>query len=188
MVVQSTRKRVRILREKNNYDQTNSTHSIPYNPVFFSYATVTPDTATLYIDSSKLSSDVRSHLNDKVEVKPYDAVFEDNRSLSKSLVSESSSDDNTPSEPPKKFMISSKASWALSLDLGGEEKVNEVRSPIGDAKAIKNKTELEGMKACHIRDGAALTEFFAWLEEELIVKKTKLDEVQAADKLEQIRS
>lgn len=85
-------------------------------------------------------------------------------------------------------MISTKASWALSLDLGGEEKVNEVRSPIGDAKAIKNKTELAGMRACHVRDGAALTEFFAWLEEELITKGTKLDEVQAADKLEQIRS
>lgn len=90
--------------------------------------------------------------------------------------------------PVKKFMISTKASWALSLILGGEEKVDEVRSPVGDAKAIKNKTELEGMRQCHIRDGAALSEYFAWLEEELTVKGTKLDEVEAADKLEQIRS
>lgn len=166
---------------------TDSFHSIPYNPVFFSYATITPNTATLYIDSSKLSSDVDSHLGDKVVIKPYDAVFEDNRSLSKSLAAESSGDDPA-SAAPKKFMISTKASWALSLDLGGEEKVNEVRSPIGDAKSIKNKTELAGMRACHIRDGAALTEYFAWLEDELITKGTKLDEVQAADKLEQIRS
>ena len=88
----------------------------------------------------------------------------------------------------RKFMISTKASWALSLELGGEEKVEELRSPVGDAKAIKNETELEGMRACHVRDGAALSEFFAWLEEELVEKGTKLDEVQAADKLEQIRS
>ena len=85
-------------------------------------------------------------------------------------------------------MISTKASWALSLNLGGEENVEEVRSPVGDAKAIKNKVELEGMRACHVRDGAALSEYFAWLEDELSIKGAKLDEVQAADKLEQIRS
>ncbi|GAT29707.1 exocyst complex component Sec8 [Aspergillus luchuensis] len=74
------------------------------------------------------------------------------------------------------------------LSLGGEEQVEEVRSPIADAKAVKNDVELAGMRACHVRDGAALIEYFAWLENELINKKTTLDEVDAADKLEQIRS
>ncbi len=90
--------------------------------------------------------------------------------------------------PKRKYMISTKASWALSLELGGEGKVDELRSLVGDAKAIKNKTELEGMRACHVRDGAALSQYFAWLEEELVEKGTKLDEVQSADKLEKIRS
>ena len=85
-------------------------------------------------------------------------------------------------------MVSTKASWALFLNLGGEDKVDEVRSPVGDAKAVKNKTELEGMRACHTRDGASLIEFFAWLEEELVIKESKLDEVQAADKLQSIRA
>src|SRR5205809_7003913 len=44
------------------------------------------------------------------------------------------------------------------------------------------------MRAWHIRDGAALIEYFAWLEEELIAGGAKLDEVEAADKLEEIRS
>lgn len=158
--------------------------SIPYNPVFFAYAAVTPESATLYIDSSKLSSDVKSYFGDKVEIRPYDAIFEDSRALSQSAEAKLSEADG----PKPKFLISTKASWALSLDLGGEEKVEEVRSPIGDAKAIKNKTELEGMRACHIRDGAALSKYFAWLEEELVAKGTKLDEVQAADKLEELRS
>lgn len=90
--------------------------------------------------------------------------------------------------PKRKYMISTKASWALSLELGGEEKVDELRSLVGDAKAIKNKVEIEGMRACHVRDGASLSEYFAWLEEELVEKDTKLDEVQAADRLEEIRS
>ena len=34
-------------------------------------------------------------------------------------------------------------------------------------KATKNAGELLGMRACHIRDGAAESEFLAWLEEEL---------------------
>lgn len=150
-------------------------NSIPYNPVFFSYAIITPGAATLYVDSEKVGPDVKSHLGDKVQLRPYHEILEDVKmmSLKPGL---------------RKFMISTKASWALSLELGGEEKVEELRSPVGDAKAIKNETELEGMRACHVRDGAALSEYFAWLEEELVEKGTKLDEVQAADKLEQIRS
>ena len=85
-------------------------------------------------------------------------------------------------------MISTKASWALSLELGGEDNVDELRSPVGDKKAVKNETELKGMRDCHVRDGASLSEFFAWLEEELLQKSTELNEVEAADKLENIRS
>ncbi|KAL8683740.1 MAG: hypothetical protein Q9186_000374 [Xanthomendoza sp. 1 TL-2023] len=162
-------------------------NDIPYNPVFFSYAAITPTTATLYIDKSKFSEDVIPHLGDDIQIRPYDAIFEDSKAFGESLELEASVAGKPPT-PQKKFWISTKASWALSLDLGGEEKVEEVRSPIGDAKAIKNATELEGMRACHIRDGASLSEYFAWLEEELVIKKTKLDEVQAADKLEEIRS
>ena len=108
--------------------------------------------------------------------------------MGKELTAASTNADGPSKTSKKKFMISTKASWALILDLGGEDNVEEVRSPVGDAKAIKNRTELEGMRQCHIRDGAALCDYFAWLEEELVVKGTKLDEVQGADKLEQMRS
>jgi Xaa-Pro aminopeptidase len=60
------------------------------------------------------------------------------------------------------------------------------RSPVQNAKAVKNEVEQEGMRQCHIRDGTALVEYFAWLENELL-NGNKLDEVEAADKLEQIR-
>ncbi|KAI9818502.1 MAG: hypothetical protein M1827_000561 [Pycnora praestabilis] len=164
-------------------------NDIPYNPVFFSYALVTPTTATLYVNSSKLSSEVHSHLGDTVAVRPYEKIFEDSKVLSASHSSGESGKGATSSKSAsKKFLISTKASWALGLELGGEEKVDEVRSPIGDAKAIKNEIELEGMRQCHIRDGAALIEYFAWLEEELVSRKSELDEVEAADKLEHIRS
>ena len=157
--------------------------------MFFSYAIVTPTTATLYVDESKLNPEVVSHLGDAVQIRPYEAIFKDVKAMGESMKPDSTTNGVSNSEAPKrKFMISTKASWALSLLVGGEDKVDEIRSPIGDAKAIKNKTELEGMRQCHIRDGAALSEYFAWLEDELVVKKSKLDEVEAADKLEKIRS
>lgn len=150
---------------------------------------MTPTSVSLYIEGSKITTEVKSHLGDSLTIRPYDAIFEDVRSLSRSTTTDATvNGEGKPSIPAKKFLISTKASWALSLSLGGEEKVEEVRSPIGDAKAIKNDVELQGMRACHIRDGAALTEYFAWLEEELIAKGNKLDEVEAADRLEQIRS
>ena len=150
---------------------------------------MTPTAASLYVDESKLSPEVKSHLEDNVTIRPYDAIFEDAKTLSRSTsTDEAVNGDKKSNRPAKKFLISTKASWALNLSLGGEEKVEEVRSPVGDAKAIKNDTELQGMRSCHIRDGAALSEYFAWLEEELVQKGTKLDEVEAAEKLEQIRS
>ncbi|KAL9103508.1 MAG: hypothetical protein Q9163_001464 [Psora crenata] len=167
-------------------------NDIPYNPVFFSYAIVTPKKATLYVDETKLTQDVRDHLGDKVDIRPYDAILNDVNLLSISTSEENEPEGNAQDrfckKPKTKFMISTKASWALSLELGGNDRVDELRSLVGDKKAVKNTTELEGMRACHIRDGAALSEYFAWLEEELIEKDTALNEVQAADKLEQIRS
>jgi Xaa-Pro aminopeptidase len=162
-------------------------NDIPYNPVFFSYAAITPTTATLYVDSSKLSSECRTYLADyAVSVRPYEKIFDDSAALSQSL---DTPNDESQEEPKiKKFLVSNRTSWALKRSLGGEAKVDEIRSPIGDAKAVKNETELEGMRACHIRDGAALIEYFAWLEHELTVEKAVIDEVTAADKLEEFRS
>ncbi|KAF2272322.1 putative Xaa-Pro aminopeptidase P [Westerdykella ornata] len=161
-------------------------NDIPYNPVFFSYAVVTPQAATLYVDEAKLPQDVKDHLEGKVTIRPYEAIFGDVAALSAESA-QSNADAGTKTEQPK-FLISNRTSWALSKALGGEERVEEVRSLIADAKAIKNDTELEGMRRCHIRDGAALSEYFAWLEDQLVNKGAQLDEVDGADKLESIRA
>lgn len=158
-------------------------NDIPYNPVFFSYAIVTPDKATLYVDSSKLSDEAKRYLSKySVTVRPYENFFDD----IKSLIASFQQPQGETTAPAIKFLISTKASWALKLALG-EKNAEEIRSPVGDAKAVKNETELEGMRQCHIRDGAALSEYFAWLEDQLVNKGATLDEVQAADKLEEIR-
>ncbi|KAI9147909.1 Xaa-Pro aminopeptidase P [Paramyrothecium foliicola] len=159
---------------------------IPYNPVFFSYAMVTPTSATLYVDKAKLDESCLSHLSaNNVHIKPYDSIFKDARQLHAEITK---ANQENATNPHGSFLISNKASWALNRALGGEAMVDEIRSPIADSKAIKNDSEMAGMRACHIRDGAALIEYFAWLEDQLVAKKVSLDEVQAADKLENIRS
>ncbi|EWZ38335.1 xaa-Pro aminopeptidase [Fusarium oxysporum Fo47] len=160
-------------------------NDIPYNPVFFAYATVTPDAAKLYIDEAKLDDKCRSHLtSNKVDIKPYEAIFDDAQALHAAHAEKSKSGDKVPTG---NFLISNKGSWALKRALGGDSSVDEIRSLIGDAKAIKTEAELKGMRDCHVRDGAALIQYFAWLEDQLVNKKTTLDEVQAADKLEEHR-
>ncbi|KAL7952570.1 X-prolyl aminopeptidase [Trichoderma compactum] len=161
-------------------------NDIPYNPVFFSYAVITPKGAALYVDESKLDEECREHLAKfDVAVKPYETFFRDAEQLRQQFVA---STQGEGSGNAGSFLMSNKGSWALKRALGGDTAVEEIRSPVGDSKAVKNETEMEGMRACHIRDGAALIEYFAWLEDQLINKKAVLDEVQAADKLEELRS
>ncbi|KAJ0079247.1 hypothetical protein Patl1_22630 [Pistacia atlantica] len=59
-------------------------------------------------------------------------------------------------------------------------------SPVAVAKALKNSAELEGMRNSHLRDAAALAQFWVWLEEELY-NGVKLTEVDVADKLLEFR-
>ncbi len=48
------------------------------------------------------------------------------------------------------------------------------------------QTEIEGFRQCHIRDGAALVRYFAWLEEQLLAD-VKISEYDAATRLEEFR-
>ncbi len=66
---------------------------------------------------------------------------------------------------------------------GGKPRLGD--DPIALPKAIKNETELEGARAAHIRDGAALVSFLAWFAEES--PKGRLTEIDAAQALETFR-
>lgn len=93
-------------------------YSIPYNPVFFAYAIVTPITAELYIDDDKLTPEVKSHLGQDVIIKPYDSIFADAKALSESRK-------QAAGEEGAKFLLSNKASWALSLNLGARNRLRK---------------------------------------------------------------
>ena len=53
--------------------------------------------------------------------------------------------------------------------------------PAQKLKAIKNEVELQGFRDCHVRDGAALTRYLAWLYDQIAIKNvTTLNEYDAA--------
>ncbi|TPX44096.1 hypothetical protein SeMB42_g01343 [Synchytrium endobioticum] len=156
---------------------------VVYNPVFFSYALVTKKEIVLYIDSAKLSSEVRSFLGDDVAVRPYTAIFDDLKSLS------AARDGLSAEAKTEKLWIDSRCNQALLNVIGDKKMVEESRSPVMTAKSIKSQVECDGLRESHKRDAAALISFFAWLENELVVKKnTGLSESDAADILANFRS
>ena len=57
--------------------------------------------------------------------------------------------------------------------------------PVTRMKAIKNETEIEGTRAAHKRDGAALVKFLAWFDRE--ATGGKLTEIDAVAALETFR-
>ena len=65
-------------------------------------------------------------------------------------------------------------------------KIRICQDPVLAPKAQKNATELTGMRNCHIRDGSAVSRFFAWIESE-VSSGFLHDEGFLADKLEFFR-
>lgn len=145
------------------------------NPVFFAYAVVTPTSVSLYLQPESVTNGVREHLGPDITIKPYDNIFDDLQELSSTMLSQG-----------EKFLLGTRTNLAMAMRLG-KKNVVEARSPVIDAKAIKNDAELSGMRQCHLRDAVAVINYFAWLEEKL-ASGASLDEADAADQLHLFRS
>jgi Xaa-Pro aminopeptidase len=148
---------------------------IESNPVFFAYGIVTTDDIFLFIEPSRVTDEIRTHFtanNVQVTFKNYNEVFSTLEQLAK--------------DTDGKVWISLGSSESLT-ELIPKRKRHQDITPINVMKAIKNDVEVEGMKNCHVRDGVALVKYFAWLENEVLNKRT-VTEISGADKLEEIRS
>jgi Xaa-Pro aminopeptidase len=149
---------------------------LPSNPVFFSYAVVTQDKATIWVDKSRMDEETVANLTaSSVELKPYDEFFPDVKQLRPS------------SNGGRKFLISGTASWRvyLALDNGKLAKVED--SPVAEAKTVKTPEELEGLRRCHIRDGAAIIDYLSWLEDQIVGQKKSVTEFEGVEKLRECR-
>ncbi|MBW0467455.1 hypothetical protein O181_007170 [Austropuccinia psidii MF-1] len=156
-------------------------NDIAYNPVFFSYLWINADAkAILFVDQVQLTPELKQELiQDGIEIKSYNEIWDFLQNLRSSQKSSPTS---------QKVFVSFSSSLAIQNSLGGPSATLKVRSPIEELKAIKNQIEIQGFKNSHIRDGAALVSYFAWLEELLLNPQSKpLNEFDAATKLEEFR-
>jgi len=77
------------------------------------------------------------------------------------------------------------AAWWFARTLGGAGHIAAATDPCLTLKAVKNAAELKGAGAAHLRDGAAVTRFLAWLDQE--APSGEIDEIAAVCQLESYR-
>lgn len=140
-------------------------------PVAYGFAIAHRDgTADLFIDPQRIDSIVHRHLGNSVRLHRYDDFYSALADLAgKHVVVDP---DLTP------------VAIADALRERGAT-VREERDPTLLSKAVKNATEIDGMRTAHVRDGAALTRFLHWFSIE--APKGELTELSAAARLTQFR-
>ncbi len=144
---------------------------IPYNPVVISYAVVTADSAEWFVEETKVSSDVRALLAPSVKIRGYQALGEALENLARAGV--------------RTWVDAGSASaWVLEKLKGAP--VIRALSPIAKLKAIKNSTEISGMRHALERDGVAMVRFLRWLGE--AVPRGGITEASAAEHLDGLRA
>jgi Xaa-Pro aminopeptidase len=123
---------------------------VSYNPVFLAHALVEPATATLFVAEGKIDEALRARLEqDGVKVAPYEQA----QVLLAALPARSSL-----LIDPRRVTAGMRAAVPPSV------RVVEAVNPTTFAKSRKLEVELDHVRAAMEQDGAALCEFFAWLE------------------------
>lgn len=145
---------------------------VAYNPVAIAFAIVTDKQATLYTAREKVTPKLRRTFGKHVQLKPYEDFQKGLKQLAGGR---------------GKIWVDGATVNQWTIDtLGAKTKLIKRDSPITLMKACKNPMEIEGARAAHIRDGAAMVNFLSWLERE--VEKGTVTEISAAEKLAEFRA
>ena len=145
---------------------------VPRTPVALAFLIVHADASVdLFTAPEKLTDAVRAHLGGDVRCHPRDGFETALKAMAgKTVVAD-----------PQSCV----AAIFEALEAGGA-RIIEARDPTVLPRAIKNKVEIAGTAAAHVRDGAALSRFLAWFDAE--APKGGLDELSAAERLRQFRA
>ena len=139
----------------------------------------------VFVESGKLGAPAHMHLLEDclAEVRPYGDIF--------TYLSDAVAGGRKVWLDPDKsnyalVQAASGASGPVAVDEEEGKKKKKASSLVSKAspvtllKALKNEVELAGMRAAHLRDGAAEVEFLAWLDKEVqarAVSELEIDKV-----------
>jgi len=145
---------------------------IQYNPVVIAYAIIDQERARLFVDPGKVTESLKKAFGDQVSIHPYGEMEQELQQTA---------------EKRSLIWIDARTASQYIMDvIGNHSPILNKPGPVVLFKALKNPTEIKGMKNAHIRDGAAMVRFLTWLEE--AVHQTKVSEISAAQKLADFRS
>ena len=123
-----------------------------HNPVALSYAFITPEACTLYIQESEVTDDFRAYANENdIALRPYDRIFEDLKEYSF----------------PKGSVVlcdSAAASDTMAELLRSRTAVLDRRNPTEIRKACKNETEMANIRKYYLLDSVAVCKFISWVK------------------------
>lgn len=144
---------------------------VPHTPIALSYAILRKDgKVDWFIDARKITPEIPAHLGADVTLRPPEAfaAWLQELGTAKQRVR------LDPAEAAFRIAETLRESGA-ELDRGDD--------PCALPKACKNPEELQGMRAAHRRDGAALARFLCWLD-----KNPEVSELDAAAKVDACRA
>ncbi len=148
---------------------------IPHTPAVLAFAVVRDDgSADLFLDAARVEEDARDALRQaNVHLKPPQNMTESLQALG-----------TAGAKVELDFQWVAEALHRTLLHSGAT--VSHHESPCTIPRATKNHAELEGARAAHLRDAVPMARFLRWLD--TTAPAGKLDEIQAARKLEALRS
>ena len=132
---------------------------VDYTPVVIAFAYVSEDERVLFIDSEKVTSEVKDHLKKYgVKIKDYDDI---EKFLGKiSSTATVMVDPNRVSDALGQAMICNKTFMA---------------SPVIALKGVKNECQIAGFRQAMLYDGAAMVRMMMWLEQNVANGITEMD-------------
>ncbi len=145
---------------------------VPHTPLVLAMALLHADgRCDLFMDEHLLADEVKAHLGNKVMIHNIAAI-----------------PDILAEFHGRKVMIDAAHTPVLCYEYVRDSGVEVINSadPCLLSKACKNAVELNGIRAAHIRDGAALSRFLCWLDGQ-VENGQVVTELQAEEKLLEFR-
>ena len=123
---------------------------VSYNPVFIAFALIGPNSVSLFVDSKKVSEDVRGSLEqDGIVLFEYTQIGAALREVPRDA---------------RMLIDPARVTCGLLDYLGSEVTLVEGLNPTTLFKSCKTETDAQHIRQAMEQDGAALCEFFAWLD------------------------
>jgi Xaa-Pro aminopeptidase len=148
---------------------------VSFNPVFLAHALIEPETATLFVADGKIDADLRARLEqDGVHIAPY-----------------AQAQDALAALPPDSALLLDprRVSAGMRAAVPQQVRVIEAINPTTFAKSRKLDGEIDHVREAMEQDGAALCDFFAWLEPTLLdAGRAPLTEVHIDERITAARA